>query len=75
LGETYELEGDDFRFFAEQVSHHPPVSACFAQGKKKDWEYFMNTNMKTQFWGASLEIIHLALSHIQLRNFQEEYVI
>lgn len=30
LGETYELQRPDFRFFAEQVQHHPPVSACFA---------------------------------------------
>jgi len=30
LGETYELEGPNFQFVAEQVSHHPPVTACFA---------------------------------------------
>ena len=27
LGETYELVTDNFRFIAEQVSHHPPVTA------------------------------------------------
>jgi oxysterol-binding protein 1 len=27
LGETYELVTEDYRFFSEQVSHHPPISA------------------------------------------------
>ena len=27
LGETYELVTEHYRFFAEQVSHHPPISA------------------------------------------------
>ncbi|KAG8514752.1 Oxysterol-binding protein-related protein 3, partial [Galemys pyrenaicus] len=32
LGETYECIREDkgFRYFAEQVSHHPPISACHA---------------------------------------------
>lgn len=28
LGETFELVAPDFRYFSEQVSHHPPI-ACF----------------------------------------------
>ncbi len=31
LGETFDFEKGDFRFFAEQVSHHPPVSAFYAE--------------------------------------------
>lgn len=27
LGETFELVTDKFRFLAEQVSHHPPITA------------------------------------------------
>ena len=27
LGETFELVGKDYRFLAEQVSHHPPITA------------------------------------------------
>jgi oxysterol-binding protein-related protein 1/2 len=27
LGETYELVTSDYKFIAEQVSHHPPVTA------------------------------------------------
>lgn len=33
LGETYELVTEDYRFMAEQVSHHPPVSAYLHEGK------------------------------------------
>ena len=31
--------------------------------------------MKTQFWGASLEVTPLGLSHVQLNKYQEEYVV
>lgn len=30
LGETYELVRPEFKYVAEQVSHHPPISACHA---------------------------------------------
>ena len=30
LGETFELKKPQYKYFAEQVSHHPPISACFA---------------------------------------------
>ena len=31
LGETYELITTDFKFISEQVSHHPPISAGYAE--------------------------------------------
>jgi len=46
LGETYELDRPTFRYFSEQVSHHPPVSATHATGKNGDYEYWMNSFMK-----------------------------
>lgn len=33
LGETYELFTPNFKFFAEQVSHHPPVCAFHIEGQ------------------------------------------
>ena len=33
LGETYELVDEDYRYFAEQVSHHPPITAFAYEGK------------------------------------------
>jgi len=33
LGETYEFVDTTWRFFGEQVSHHPPISAFCFEGK------------------------------------------
>lgn len=30
LGETFELKRPTYLYFAEQVSHHPPITACYA---------------------------------------------
>jgi hypothetical protein len=42
LGETYEYARPDkgYRFFIEQVSHHPPVGAAYAESKK--WDYYVS---------------------------------
>ena len=44
LGETYDLITQDFTFFAEMVSHHPPVVAL--NGKGNGW-YVESRNFKT----------------------------
>ena len=45
LGETYEYARPDkgYRFFVEQVSHHPPIGAAWAESSK--WEYYVSDNM------------------------------
>jgi hypothetical protein len=42
LAETYEYARPDkgYRFFIEQVSHHPPVGAAYAESKK--WDYYVS---------------------------------
>lgn len=49
LGETFEYVDHvlQFKFFAEQVSHHPPITACHAVGN--GYEIFGNTLTKTYF--------------------------
>lgn len=46
LGETYELVREDkgFRIFAEQVSHHPPISAAVAEGR--EWHFWGHAHVK-----------------------------
>lgn len=41
LGETYEYVRPDkqFRFFIEQVSHHPPIGAAWAEAPR--WSYYV----------------------------------
>lgn len=55
LGETFECVRDDkgFRYISEQVSHHPPISACHATGRK--WKWQQEFRVKTKFWGKSME--------------------
>lgn len=55
LGETFELSTRDYKFLAEQVSHHPPITACHAYGK--GYEFWDNSLMKSKFWGKSMEFI------------------
>ena len=42
LGETYEYVRPDkgYRFFIEQVSHHPPIGAAWAEAPK--WDYYVS---------------------------------
>lgn len=37
LGETYELVTHDFEFIAEQVNHHPPITAWHCKGYNSDY--------------------------------------
>lgn len=43
LGETYEYVRPDknYRFFVEQVSHHPPIGAAYAESPK--WDYYVSS--------------------------------
>jgi len=53
LGETFEYSPKDksYRFFAEQVSHHPPVSVAVAESKNYLLQLEMNLKMK--YYGNS----------------------
>jgi len=43
LGETYEYARPDkgYRFLIEQVSHHPPIGAAYANAKS--WDYYVSS--------------------------------
>jgi hypothetical protein len=73
LGETYECVREDknFRFISEQVSHHPPVSACNAEGR--GWMFWEETQLKSKFWGKSMEIHSLGEVHIVFPKLGEHY--
>ena len=40
LNETWEYYTDKFQYVSEQVSHHPPIAACF--GKTAHCEFWGN---------------------------------
>ncbi|KAM4725126.1 oxysterol-binding protein-related protein 3-like [Anableps anableps] len=73
LGETYECDRPDkgFRFIAEQVSHHPPVSACHADSR--NFCFWQDVRWKNKFWGKSMEIVPMGTTHVTLPAFRDHY--
>ncbi|KAI5965465.1 hypothetical protein KGF57_000731 [Candida theae] len=59
LGETFEYSRPDqnYRLVVEQVSHHPPISACHATSPK--WEYYGENAVDSKFYGRSFDFKHL----------------
>lgn len=59
LGETFEYCRPDkhYRLICEQVSHHPPISACNAESIK--WDYYGENAVASQFKGRSFDFKHL----------------
>uniref|UniRef100_A0A2H1WSG5 Oxysterol-binding protein n=1 Tax=Spodoptera frugiperda TaxID=7108 RepID=A0A2H1WSG5_SPOFR len=73
LAETYECVRDDkgFRFIAEQVSHHPPISACHAESSR--WCFWQEARIKTKFWGKSMEFQPTGRVHVKLLTTGDHY--
>ncbi|KAG6002163.1 hypothetical protein E4U21_003410 [Claviceps maximensis] len=67
LGETFEYVRPDknYRFFIEQVSHHPPIGAAWAESPK--WEYWGESAVKSKFYGKSFDINPLGTWFLRLR--------
>ena len=75
LGETFEYIDNDlcFKFFSEQVSHHPPISACHVEGL--NYDVYSNTHVETKFslFKGALFITPGSKTFISLKNFKENY--
>lgn len=67
LGETYEYCRPDkgYRFFIEQVSHHPPIGAAWAEAPR--WDYYGESAVKSKFYGKSFDINPLGTWFLRLR--------
>ncbi|KAJ8416907.1 hypothetical protein AAFF_G00327850 [Aldrovandia affinis] len=73
LGETYECVREDkgLCFFSEQVSHHPPISACHCESKK--FTFWQDVRWKNKFWGKSMEILPIGAVNVMLPRFGDHY--
>uniref|UniRef100_A0AC34QUQ9 Oxysterol-binding protein n=2 Tax=Panagrolaimus sp. JU765 TaxID=591449 RepID=A0AC34QUQ9_9BILA len=73
LYETFELCRPElgFEFVAEQVSHHPPISAFYARGP--NYEFSGTVEPKIKFWGRSIEVHPNASIMLKLLNWKETY--
>ncbi|SPO00163.1 related to oxysterol-binding protein [Cephalotrichum gorgonifer] len=67
LGETFEYVRPDknYRFFIEQVSHHPPVGAAWAESP--NWTYYGESAVKSKFYGKSFDINPLGTWFLRLQ--------
>ncbi|PNP48973.1 hypothetical protein TGAMA5MH_00132 [Trichoderma gamsii] len=67
LGETFEYVRPDknYRFFIEQVSHHPPIGAAWAEAP--NWTYWGESHVKSKFYGKSFDIDPLGTWFLKLR--------
>ncbi|WFD00762.1 hypothetical protein MYAM1_003514 [Malassezia yamatoensis] len=67
LGETFEYARPDlhYRYISEQVSHHPPISACYAESPS--WEYMGCVDAKSKFMGRKFEIRPTGVAHAQIK--------
>ena len=76
LGETFELETPKFKFLAEQVSHHPPITAIECQGLS-GFKVWSCNRARTKFTGKCLDIIPCYKYYVELgpKHNNEKYEI
>ncbi|KAI9749311.1 MAG: hypothetical protein M1815_002598 [Lichina confinis] len=67
LGETFEYARPDkgYRFFVEQVSHHPPIGAIYSESA--NWDYYGESDVRSKFYGKSFEFSHMGTWFLKLR--------
>ncbi|KZT53448.1 hypothetical protein CALCODRAFT_501126 [Calocera cornea HHB12733] len=67
LSETFEYARFDkqYRYFSEQVSHHPPISACYCENP--NWLYYGEVDAKNRFMGKSFEIRPTGAAFVELK--------
>ncbi|KAF3784749.1 Oxysterol-binding protein-related protein 3A [Nymphaea thermarum] len=67
LGETYEMVNHGgVTFLAEQVSHHPPMSAGHAENEH--FTYDVTSKLKTKFLGNSVDVYPVGRTHVSLKK-------
>jgi flagellum-specific peptidoglycan hydrolase FlgJ len=73
IGETYEYVDEErgYNYIAEQVSHHPPISAVHAESK--NWVFYQNSSPKTSFLGNALELDTSGRTHIYFPKTKDHY--
>ncbi|KAG8573139.1 hypothetical protein GDO81_012303 [Engystomops pustulosus] len=54
-----------------EVSHHPPISACHAESDK--FVFYQDIRWKNKFWGKSMEIVPIGTSHLILPGHEDHY--
>uniref|UniRef100_A0A0K0FNW0 Oxysterol-binding protein n=1 Tax=Strongyloides venezuelensis TaxID=75913 RepID=A0A0K0FNW0_STRVS len=74
LGETFEFDRTDdlgWRSITEQVSHHPPAAAHYAEGS--NWEMYQDFLLTSKFRGKYLSVQPIGATHIIFKNSGNHY--
>lgn len=62
-------------FIAEQVSHHPPVSAFYAENCSKKISFNAHIWTKSKFLGLSIGVHNIGKGWVNVLEYGEEYVL
>ncbi|GMS99044.1 hypothetical protein PENTCL1PPCAC_21219, partial [Pristionchus entomophagus] len=65
---------NEVTFVAEQVSHHPPVSAFYAEHPGRKISFHAHIWTKSSFLGLSIGVSNLGSGRVILHELGEEYV-
>jgi len=73
LGETFEYIDDkrSIKFVAEQVSHHPPITACFVENEHFEMTSYFR--VATRFTGNAVEVEPACTTIIKLKSTGAQY--
>ncbi|XP_055619826.1 oxysterol-binding protein-related protein 9 isoform X2 [Toxorhynchites rutilus septentrionalis] len=62
-------------FIAEQVSHHPPISAFYAEHYNKKISFAAHVWTKSKFLGLSIGVHNIGQGTVTLCDLNEEYIV
>ncbi|ETN73601.1 Oxysterol-binding protein [Necator americanus] len=62
-------------FIAEQVSHHPPVSAFYAEHPSKHISFHAHIYTKSSFLGLSIGVANIGCGTVILHDYNEQYTV
>eukprot|EP01115_Flamella_aegyptia_P000433 TRINITY_DN106242_c0_g1_i1.p1 TRINITY_DN106242_c0_g1~~TRINITY_DN106242_c0_g1_i1.p1 ORF type:complete len:444 (-),score=89.16 TRINITY_DN106242_c0_g1_i1:39-1370(-) len=73
LGETFEFLDSQgkWKFFAEQVSHHPPIGV--AEALSELYKLHLEMELKTKFTGNSSDVVVLGSNHFYIEKFNDHF--
>ncbi|EDW47173.1 GM20569 [Drosophila sechellia] len=66
---------DQLTFLAEQVSHHPPISAFYAEHYNKKITFAAHVWTKSKFLGLSIGVHNIGEGVVTLVDRSEEYIV
>lgn len=66
---------DDVTFLAEQVSHHPPISAFYAENFSKEISFNAHIWTKSKFLGLSVGVENIGQGCVSVLPYDEDYVL